>query len=150
MLSFYLSPQIQAVIPIQGLIKVMTLETSSLTSIPDVLQVVMGLYSYGGDIVWIVDLPYLLNLTPLYLTNTRQLCSIFILREDHQTIGFAVPEIGQILTLKESQLHRDYTNPSSRQFSWCIDGIYTTATATMARIQRKKIFELLKIREMAF
>lgn len=148
MLSFCLTPQLQAVISVDELISLATIETANIAPMPDTPQSVMGIYSHRGTITWIIDLPYLLGLTPLYLANTRQACSIIFLRAGEKIVGFAVHQVGQMLTLSESQLQRGYTNPGAQRLNWCINGIYNTHTGTMISMQGKKIFELLKISEL--
>lgn len=148
MLSFHLTPQLQAVISVDELIGLTTIETVNIAPIPDTPQAVMGIYSYRGNIVWVVDLPCLLGLTPLYLANTRQACSIIFLRAQQQIIGFAVHQLGQMMTLLENQLQRDYTNPGAQRLNWCTHGIYTNNNVTRLAMQGSKMFELLKMNEV--
>ena len=149
MLSFCLTPQIQAVISVDDLIGLVTIETSNIAPIPDAPQSVMGIYSYRGDVMWIVDLPCLLGLTPLYLANTRQVCSIIFLQVKHQIAGFAVSQVGQMLVFEEDQLQQDYTNLGAQHLKWCTEGIYSKDRDTLFSIKGHKIFELLKISEMS-
>lgn len=148
MLSLRLTPQLQAVISAHELIGLITIQTTSIAPIPDTPQATMGIYNYRGNPVWIVDLPCLLDLTPLYLANTRQICSIIFLRAQQQTIGFAVHQLGQMVSFKEEELQRDYQNPGAQRLNWCINGIYANNHDTMLSLQGSKIFDLLKNNEM--
>ncbi|NEQ54324.1 MAG: chemotaxis protein CheW [Leptolyngbya sp. SIO3F4] len=149
MLSFYLTPQIQAVISVDELIGLVTIETTNIVPIPDIPRSVMGIYSYRGDVMWIVDLPCLLGLTPLYLANTRQVCSIVFLQVEHQTAGFAIAQIGQMLTFDEKKLKRDYSNLNAHRLDWCTEGIYSKDKDTFFAMKGNKIFELLKVSEIS-
>ena len=149
MLSFQLTPQLKALISVDELIGLATVETSNITPIPDAPQSVMGIYSYRGRALWIIDLPCLLGLTPLYLANTRQVCSIIFLQADHQIAGFAISQVGQIFELHKNQLQRDYASSGVQRLNWCIDGMYSKDNNTLLFLQGDKIFKLLKISEMA-
>lgn len=148
MLSFHLTPKLQAIISVDELIGLTTIETTSIAPIPDTPQAVMGIHNYRGNPVWVVDLPYLLGLTPLYLANTRQICSLIFLQAQKKTIGFAVHQLGQMITFPKEQLQQDYKNPGAQRLNWCINGIYTNNNITMLAIQGSKIFDLLKNNEM--
>ncbi|MBT9310948.1 chemotaxis protein CheW [Leptothoe kymatousa] len=148
MLSFRLTSQLQAVISVNELIGLTTIQTNCIAPIPDTPPATMGIYNYRSHPVWIIDLPCLLDLTPLYLANTRQVCSIIFLRAQQQTIGFAVHQLGQMVTFKEGQLQKDYQNPGVQRLNWCINGIYTDNNVTMLSLQSSKMFDLLKNNEM--
>ncbi|MEM6255292.1 MAG: chemotaxis protein CheW [Cyanobacteria bacterium P01_D01_bin.156] len=148
MLSFRLNPQLQAVISVDELLGLATIETVAVAPIPETPQAVMGIYNYRGHPVWIVDLPSLLGLTPLYLSNTRQVCSIIFLRTQHQTIGFAVHQLGQMMSFTQDQFQQDYTNPGAQRLNWCIKGTYTSNSTTMLAMQGSKMVDLLKSSEM--
>lgn len=149
MLSFYLTPQIQAAISVDELIGLVTLETSKIAPIPDTPRAVMGIYSYRGDVMWIVDLPCLLGLPPLYLANTRQVCSIVFLKAGQQIAGFAVAQVGQMLAFEEGKLQRDYTNLSVHRLDWCTEGMYSKDKDTLFAMTGSRIFELLKVSEIS-
>ena len=148
MLSFRLTPQLQAAISVDELIGLTTIETTSIAPIPDTPQAAMGIYPYRGDPIWIVDLPCLLGLPPLYLANTRQVCSIIFLQEQQHTVGFAIHQLGQMMTFLEEQFQQDYQNPGAQRLNWCINGIYINNNATILAMQGSKMFELLKNNEM--
>ncbi|MEM8715581.1 MAG: chemotaxis protein CheW, partial [Cyanobacteria bacterium P01_G01_bin.4] len=80
-LRFRLYPKTLALLPIQYLAEIATVEYSAVVPVPGMPAWVSGIYNWRGTILWIVDLGYLLGLTPWQdqptITDTH---SIAILR----------------------------------------------------------------------
>jgi positive phototaxis protein PixI len=65
-LRFYLEPNTTALLPIQKLTEVLTIPIGQIVPIFNMPAWVMGVYNWRGEILWMVDLNYLVGLTPWY------------------------------------------------------------------------------------
>ena len=63
-LRFRLHPRTLALLPIQYLAEIATVEYSAVVPVPGMPAWVSGIYNWRGTILWVVDLGYLLGLTP--------------------------------------------------------------------------------------
>ena len=65
-LRFHLAPDLNAALPVEQMTEVFTVSTSKVVPIPHLPAWVIGVYNWRGEILWLVDLGYLLGGTPLY------------------------------------------------------------------------------------
>lgn len=63
-LRFHLLPDTTVLLPIQQLTEVLTIPRSQIVPIFQMPTWVMGAYNWRGEVLWIVDLGYLVGLTP--------------------------------------------------------------------------------------
>ena len=65
-LRFHLLPDTTVLLPIQQLTEVLTIPRSQIVPIFQMPTWVMGAYNWRSEVLWIVDLGYLVGLTPWY------------------------------------------------------------------------------------
>jgi positive phototaxis protein PixI len=65
-LRFHLAPDLNAALPVEQMTEVFTVSTTKVVPIPHMPPWVIGVYNWRGEILWLVDLGYLLGGTPLY------------------------------------------------------------------------------------
>ncbi|MBW4664097.1 MAG: chemotaxis protein CheW [Chroococcus sp. CMT-3BRIN-NPC107] len=65
-LRFHLAPDFNAALPVEQMTEVFTVSTTKVVPIPHMPAWVIGVYNWRGEILWLVDLGYLLGGTPLY------------------------------------------------------------------------------------
>lgn len=63
-LRFHLVPQTKVMLPVAQLTEVLTIPIGQIIPIPHMPSWVMGVYNWRGEILWMVDLGYLVGLTP--------------------------------------------------------------------------------------
>lgn len=71
-LRFHLMPDTTALLPVHQMTEVLTMASSEIVPIPGMPAWVMGVHNWRGEILWMVDLGYLLGLTPLYQQATSR------------------------------------------------------------------------------
>ena len=71
-LRFHLEPDTKAMIPVCQLSEVLTVGLGQIVPIPHLPAWVLGVYNWRGEILWMVDLGYLLGLTPWHQQSTRR------------------------------------------------------------------------------
>ena len=145
-LRFWLTSDLQAVIATESVGEVLSLDIVNIVPLPDIAYMVMGMYNHRGDILWIMDLPCLLGLKPLHLSGSHHRCSILVMHFQQQTIGFAIPKVGQILSPQKYRMQLSFAKQKTQQLDWCVQGTCTSAEHTsMVILSSEKIFDLLKL-----
>ena len=94
-----LSPNAQTVVllPTEQLNEVLTISTEQITPMPDMSPWIMGTYNWRGNILWLVDLGYLVGLKPLYQQPSASSYTVTVLQFDSsQVIGLVVNRVGNI------------------------------------------------------
>jgi chemotaxis signal transduction protein len=96
-LSLVLSVDHQVLIPSHQVIEIISVSPTQITAIPQVDKPIMGIYSWRGEILWVVDGSSLLGNTALCDRNFwGPRYSIFVVRESGEHIGIMVPDVGNL------------------------------------------------------
>ena len=108
-LTFSLSLEQQALLPTQQLLEIVKVNLSQITAIAGLEPYVMGIYNWRGDVIWVVDLASMLGFTPIYAQEDdrggfQDRCHIIFLRSQDMTIGFAVPQVGQMVKIDTTKI----------------------------------------------
>ncbi len=122
-LTFSLASDQQALLATQQLLKIVKVNLSQITAIAGLAPSIMGIYNWRGDVIWIVDLASLLGYQPLYAQEYERekfqdKCHIIFLRSQDNVIGFAVPQVGQMIRFDVSAIQTSaiaFTNPAMMQ-----------------------------------
>jgi chemotaxis signal transduction protein len=96
-LSLILSANNQVLIPSHQVIEILSIAPTQITPIPQVENLIMGIYSWRGEVLWVVDGAALLGdvaLCDRHFWNSRY--SIFVIRESAEHIGIMVPDVGNL------------------------------------------------------
>lgn len=97
-IGFRLSEHRRAALVGQQLKEVLNLSPGDIVPIPDMPSAVMGIGSWHGDVLWLVDLGYFLGLPPLAPRRlSRPRYSVMIVHHQDQTLGLVVDQIEQII-----------------------------------------------------
>ena len=79
-LRFHLEPDLNAALPVDQMTEVFTVSTTKVVPIPHMPPWVIGVYNWRGEILWLIDLGYLLGGTPLYQqTSSRSLYTAIVI-----------------------------------------------------------------------
>jgi chemotaxis signal transduction protein len=96
-LSLILSANQQVLIPSHQVVEIISVEPTQLTTIPQVEKPIMGIYSWRGEVLWVVDGAALLGDVALCDRNFwSPRYSIFVIRESGEHIGIMVPDVGNL------------------------------------------------------
>lgn len=90
-LKFLLNPQTPAVLSMKHTQEAVILPVESITSMPNMPTCILGLMNWRSRIVWVADLPKMLNLEAQE-ARLRQY-SVVIIRTDSTMMGLVVQEI---------------------------------------------------------
>lgn len=145
-LGFWLTSSLQAVISTESVSEVLSIESSNIIPLPDIAYTVMGIYNHRGSILWVIDLPCLMGLKPLYISGYRHHFSVLLMRSHQQIMGFGVPKVGQIISSNQSRTQFSFSKQKTQQLDWCMQGTCsTTDKIPKIILDREKIFDLLKL-----
>ncbi|MCU0571148.1 MAG: chemotaxis protein CheW [Oculatellaceae cyanobacterium Prado106] len=104
-LSFHLTETLHAMLPTQQLTEILNLALHQLVPIPDVAPQVMGVCNWRGDVLWLVDLGYLLGAEPLYSQGYRRShYKAIIVHHQGHTLGLVVSQVNQMLWCDPAQI----------------------------------------------
>ncbi|NWF59194.1 MAG: purine-binding chemotaxis protein CheW [Fischerella sp.] len=96
-LKFKLNQSTSAVLPIRHTQEVMIVPVESIASMPNMPACVLGLMNWRSRIIWVIDLPNMLNLESI---NNRSLqYNLIIIHIKSVLLGIVVPEIKGIIRL---------------------------------------------------
>lgn len=107
-ISFAINAKVQGMIPTQQLGETLNLDLASIVQIPDVPAAVIGVCSWRGEVLWLVDIGYLLGFEPLLTPQYQQpKCSILRVTSQGNTIGLLVAEVKQLIRCQATQIQHD-------------------------------------------
>lgn len=120
-LSFYLTPQYQALLSTMALAEIIHLDASEIVAIPEMPSAVAGVCSWQGEVLWVVDLSYWSGGAPLLsststlsesrkqdpiaeFTRTESHCNILKVRCQGGALGLLVYQVGQLKSCEMQQI----------------------------------------------
>ena len=96
-LRFHLSPEDTALLPVRDIAGVTAVSASEILPVPELPACVLGIYSWRGETLWLVDLPAQLNLDSPYEASAAWEEAIAIVVEDEgKLLGLVVSAISEI------------------------------------------------------
>lgn len=96
-LTFELSSDTRAMLAATQAVEILQLPMPRITPIPGMAAWVLGAYNWRGEMIWIVDLPQLLELAPLGDQGSATAhYSIAIVSMESTYLGLAVPSVGDL------------------------------------------------------
>lgn len=90
-LKFFINPQTPAILSMNQTQEAMVVSVESVTAMPNMPFGILGLMNWRSRIVWIVDLPKILNLQSAQ--NRPRQYSVIIVRTESMILGLVVHEI---------------------------------------------------------
>jgi positive phototaxis protein PixI len=127
-LSFVLPPAQKVIVSTKHLVEILNLSLGQVVPIPDVPVFVMGVCNWRGEVLWVVDLSYMLGFEPLYQHGfTQTTYKVILLRSQGKTIGLAVRNVEQMVWCNPEQIQSSSTSYVTSELSSCIQGYYLNA-----------------------
>ncbi|BAZ28807.1 putative CheW protein [Cylindrospermum sp. NIES-4074] len=90
-LKFYLNHQTAAVLSIKHSQEAIIVPVESVTSMPNMPACILGLMNWRSRIIWVIDLPRMLNLESL--DNRLRQYNVIVIRVESQVLGLVVQDI---------------------------------------------------------
>lgn len=104
-LTFLLPPEQKVILPTKQLVEILSLSLGQITPITDLAPAVMGVCNWRGEVLWVVDLGYLLGFNPLFhYVHTQSTYKVILVHSQGYTLGLAVSQVGQMLWCDPTQI----------------------------------------------
>lgn len=127
-LSFHLNSEMQAMLPTQQLAEILNLSISQIVPIPDVPPQIVGVCNWRGEVLWLADLGYLLNLKPILHSEYRQSSySVIILQHKGNSLGLLVDRVDGMILCHRNHIQPLPASQQSLQSSPYIQGCWLNA-----------------------
>jgi positive phototaxis protein PixI len=96
--SFVLPPDLPAMIPNDRVAEILMLTSENIMGIPEVPPEIMGIAPWRGEVLWLLDLSYMMGKTPLFRQGYRNTpYSVIVISRNNQTLGLVVDRVEQML-----------------------------------------------------
>ena len=88
-------------IPSQQVIEIVSLTLSQISPVPDVESLVMGIYHWRGEILWVMDGNALLEGSAIHEQRDRipVRYSVLMIQESGEHVGILVPSVGDLVRI---------------------------------------------------
>ena len=144
-LSFFLTSDIQAMLPTEELGEIIKIDPSQIVPVFDLSPAIMGVYNHRGEVLWVVDLALLLELEPLYKQNYYQSYNVLLINKQDKILGLAIRQVGHLVLCKKGQIRRITRQEITGKLSCCLVGEKrNTQGNTILALDGDKIVQLLK------
>ena len=124
-LTFSLTPENQAMLPTAQVAEVLNLDPSQIVPIPDMPAGVMGVCNWRGQVLWLVDLAYILGLGAIFAQDLHYAKHpVLIIRHNNKFLGLAVNKIGNLMACDTSKIQPTPTiaMPQMQVLYLCLKG----------------------------
>jgi positive phototaxis protein PixI len=112
-LSFSLPPDIQAMLPTENLIEILSLPTPQMVPIAHVPPEVLGVCNWRGEVLWLVDLGALIGMSP-YNIHRQTVLNAIVIQYQGFVLGLVVEQINEMLRYDSASIHPVLTSPGKQ------------------------------------
>jgi positive phototaxis protein PixI len=127
-LRLNISPETVALLPIKELSEVLNISTEQITPMPYMLPWIMGTYNWQGNILWLIDLGYLIGLQPLGQQVSASSYTAAILQfrfpNSNQAVGVVVNQVGNIERLNINSIQPPSLSPENKELAKLLQGYW--------------------------
>jgi positive phototaxis protein PixI len=127
-LRLNISPETVALLPIKELAEVLNVSTEKITPMPYMLPWIMGTHNWQGNILWLIDLGYLIGLPPLCQKISASSYTAVILQfqfpNSNQAVGVVVNQVGNIERLNVNSIQPPALFPENKELAKLLQGYW--------------------------
>ena len=147
-LSFSLTAETLAMLPTAQLAEVLKLDLGLIVPIPDMPLGVMGICNWREQVLWLVDLAYLLGYGALSAQDWHHPNhTLMVIRSQGKVLGLAVERVGQMVGCNPDQITAPLINQmrlTSPALASCLKGQHLNADGkALLVLDGNAIFEFL-------
>jgi positive phototaxis protein PixI len=125
-LTFLLPPNQKVMISTKQLVEIVNISINQIVPIPDVPSHVMGVSNWRGEVLWLVDLGYMLGFDPLHAIGgyTQVTYKTILVRSQGQIMGLVVGGVAQMIWCTPDQIQPSSTNYVTAELASYLRGYY--------------------------
>ncbi|MGB3298722.1 MAG: chemotaxis protein CheW [Phormidesmis sp.] len=107
-LRFTLSQKENALIPLDQILEVMQLALENIFPVPDMPSCILGVCSWQGETLWLVDLNHLVGYVPLsQQAQTASAPIVIVVQSFDSTLGLVVEQVGDVDLIDEASIRKE-------------------------------------------
>lgn len=131
-LSFNLGVRDQAVISLEHITEVIRISLTEICVVPQMPNCVLGIYSWRGEMLWLVDLEEMLGYPPLLQgSNLLSKMMVIVLENEGKYLGLMVRQLTDIEWLDTEQIRTPAADLFSETMSQFLQGYTTNGSEQM-------------------
>jgi positive phototaxis protein PixI len=127
-LRLNISPETVALLPIKELSEVLNVSAEQITPMPYMSPWIMGTHNWQGNILWLIDLGYLIGLQPLGQQVSASSYTAAILQfrfpNSNQAVGVVVNQVGNIERLNINSIQPPSLSPENKELAKLLQGYW--------------------------
>lgn len=107
-LRFMLSQESNTLLPLDEIVEIVQLALEEIFPVPDMPGCILGVCSWQGETLWLVDLNHLVGYTPLY--QQSQLVAppvVIVVQSAGYSLGLVVEQVSDIDLFEEAKVHME-------------------------------------------
>ena len=120
-----------ALLPAEKVIEIRVVKADEILPVPELPSCVLGIYQWRGEILWLVDLGYLIGFSSLSWQGTN---SMMVLNVEEKNLGMAVPAVTGIESYDFEQFHLASTDLFSQELLPFLQGFFMTQEQKVIRL----------------
>ncbi len=107
-LRFMLSRRNDALLPLDQILEVMQLPLEDIFPVPDMAGCILGVCSWRGETLWLVDLNHLAGYAPLF-QQVQMLASpvVIVIQQDGRSLGLVVEQVSDVDLFDEENIRME-------------------------------------------
>ncbi|MEO0946692.1 MAG: chemotaxis protein CheW [Cyanobacteria bacterium J06641_5] len=145
-LRFRIEQEVIGLLPANIVTAIIQIPGDEILPAPQMHPCVMGVYNWRSEIVWMVDLPYLLGYSPTERATDSAVTAnllVAIAKQQERILGLVIPKVEDLIELDVNEVHSPSTELFSGQSFPFLEGYFMSAEQEiMLLLKPDKIFAL--------
>ncbi|BAU15103.1 CheW protein [Leptolyngbya sp. NIES-3755] len=125
-LRFALSPSTQTMLATDRITEILNLNPQQIIPLPDVFPEVVGVLNWRGEVLWLVDLSYLLGTEPLFHQLESGSYNALVVQHPQGMIGLVINQISQSFWCNPAEIQLLSATQRTTKLSQCLQGYWST------------------------
>lgn len=105
-LCIEVSNTLEVMLPTRQLSEIITLEPTKILQIPDMPAAVAGIFNWQGEILWLIDIAYMMGFDPILSLRfyEQQKCRILKVKNENSNVGLLIKKIGNLTSYEKTKI----------------------------------------------
>jgi positive phototaxis protein PixI len=125
-LRFALPPSTQTMLATDRVTEIINLTPQNIVSLPDVFPEVIGVHNWRGEVLWLVDLGYLLGTEPLFHQIIPNNYNAFVIQHPHGAVGLVINQVKQSFWCNPAEIQLLSSTQRTTKLSQCLQGYWAS------------------------
>jgi positive phototaxis protein PixI len=96
-LSLYITPTEEMLLPTEQMVEILSLRLEEVLPVPETSSLVVGVFNWRQQVVWLIDVPAVLGRLPLAQQSPGLLQrDVVVVNYQGQTLGLGITRVGKI------------------------------------------------------